>query len=290
MLIPSSGPTTKRRLTYGWHFFRASAYGAAMFWPLAFVFHSVGETSFHTRVAMNPRLADLLIDVRQNFQKAGKESPYEIFQRAGLGTPAQASTSKSQEGLRWPTGRANHGTESWGGERGGGSSQSAQGFEPTDAGFAASGPRSKSAPRTHANTSGDSFAAGDADDGSPFDPDDASPVAASAKRSETKPASTRSSGSAWDRVRQGAFSSEKKNWEEGDSSGLERGWAHAREDKTSVSREASPKSDEFSYSREDEERERREYDKEQAQKEFDAMVEAERQGLDGASGRGNQRK
>ncbi|KAI1329494.1 hypothetical protein F5Y16DRAFT_100075 [Xylariaceae sp. FL0255] len=149
------------------------------------------------------------------------------------------------------------------------------------------------------------------DEDDPFDEDDGSPVSRSVRRAEASQASS-SSGSSWDRIRQKgrAEANQKRNdpsstastweqlrqeaksesamWSKGDSSGEESGWAQLRQDKTGVSRESAPKTDGFAYTKEVEEREKRNYEKEQAQKDFDALVEAERQGGNGASAsRGN---
>ncbi|RYP82148.1 hypothetical protein DL770_005645 [Monosporascus sp. CRB-9-2] len=113
-------------------------------------------------------------------------------------------------------------------------------------------------------------------DSSPFD-DDASPVAPAARRAEAAQVQRPPSGSAWDRLRQ-QTQSDTSDFTKGDSSGRERGWAQLRQDKAPNTTGGPRSTEQYSYSQQDEEREKRNYDKEQAQKEFDALLESERRG------------
>ncbi|KAI5917353.1 hypothetical protein F4810DRAFT_49870 [Camillea tinctor] len=107
------------------------------------------------------------------------------------------------------------------------------------------------------------------DDSDPFDDDDddMSPVAPSARLAEARQSQNISSESPWERLRKQAQVATQN-----------RGRGDLNEDGTHPVREASPKSDDFSYSSQDEEKERRGYEKEQAQRDFDALLEAERRG------------
>ncbi|KAI2610004.1 uncharacterized protein GGS25DRAFT_487070 [Hypoxylon fragiforme] len=109
------------------------------------------------------------------------------------------------------------------------------------------------------------------------DDDDASPVSASSRRAEAERQQSSQSGSAWARIRQQSQSGNAQ-WTQGDSSGQERGWSQMRQDKALNSKEKEQKTQGFAYSKQDEEREARNYEREQAQKEFDALLESERRG------------
>ncbi|KAI0142722.1 hypothetical protein GGR57DRAFT_382776 [Xylariaceae sp. FL1272] len=120
-----------------------------------------------------------------------------------------------------------------------------------------------------------------------FDDDDASPVAASARVSEPRQkASNSPSTTSWEQIRQQARSGSAQ-WARGDSSGQEKGWAQLRQDTARTTKDATPRSEDFSYSQVDEDKEKRQYEKDKAQKEFDALVDAEREGKVGSSGSGS---
>lgn len=148
--------------------------------------------------------------------------------------------------------------------------------------------------------------------GSNDDFDDMSPVSPAARRQEAASAS-RSGGSAWDRIRkqqggqsqshsqqqqqQQQYPAETSSWgsSSSDNSAANTsgsvgggGWGAVRgRNNTNNSNNSSASSGEsYTYSAADEERESRMYEKEKAQKEFDAMVERERNGQ-GASGGSN---
>ncbi|KAK8034664.1 hypothetical protein PG993_009659 [Apiospora rasikravindrae] len=123
------------------------------------------------------------------------------------------------------------------------------------------------------------------DDDDLFDDDDGSPVAASARRSERQRVQSRASqgdsASSWETVRQQA-KKESSPFVKGDRSRDDTLWGRARQDGARTTREASstPAREDYSYNEADEEKA---YAKDQAQKEFDAMLEAERQGHSGSS-------
>ncbi|KAK8111451.1 uncharacterized protein PG998_007908 [Apiospora kogelbergensis] len=122
------------------------------------------------------------------------------------------------------------------------------------------------------------------DDDGLFEDDDASPVAASARRSEHQGAQSHASQGAptsWDTIRQQA-KSEPAPFARGDRSKDDSPWGRARQDGAETTRDStrSPAREDFSYNEADEEKA---YAKDQAQKEFDALLEAERQGRSGSS-------
>lgn len=124
-------------------------------------------------------------------------------------------------------------------------------------------------------------------DADPFE-DDASPVAPAARRAEAAAREQSSGGvSSWAKIRQQAQSGSgaSGSFAKGDSSGREWGWAQLRQDKAPNTAEGAQGTEQFSYSKQDEEKERRNYEKDQAQKEFDALLDAERRGESSTRGR-----
>ncbi|KAK8065977.1 hypothetical protein PG997_012724 [Apiospora hydei] len=123
------------------------------------------------------------------------------------------------------------------------------------------------------------------DDDDLFDDDDGSPVAASARRSERQRVQSRASqgdsASSWETIRRQARK-ESSPFAKGDHSKDDTAWGRARQDGARTTRDASstPAREDYSYNGADEEKA---YAKDQAQKEFDAMLEAERQGRSGNS-------
>ncbi|KAI0888077.1 uncharacterized protein GGS22DRAFT_155045 [Annulohypoxylon maeteangense] len=105
------------------------------------------------------------------------------------------------------------------------------------------------------------------DDSDPFDDDDGSPIPASVRRIEAQRTQSTQGGSAWDRIRQQSQST--------NSSGQGGGWAQLRQDKAPNSQS---RTEGFAYTKQDEDKEKRNYEKEQAQKEFDALLDSERRG------------
>ncbi|KAK7935512.1 hypothetical protein PG985_001007 [Apiospora marii] len=116
------------------------------------------------------------------------------------------------------------------------------------------------------------------------DDDDASPVAASTRRSERQRAQTSASqggpASSWDTIRQQARK-ESSPFARGDRSKDDSAWGRARQDGARTTRDApqTPPREGYSYNEADEEKA---FAKNQAQNEFDAMLEAERQGRSGS--------
>ncbi|KAH6647537.1 hypothetical protein BKA67DRAFT_390470 [Truncatella angustata] len=111
--------------------------------------------------------------------------------------------------------------------------------------------------------------------------DDASPVSAAARRAEEAAQSqaqspSASRASAWDRVRQQA-KSDAAPPAKGNRSSQDTTWGRLRQDSapTDRDRDRTPPSESYSYNEADE---AKDYARSQAQKEFDAMLEAERKG------------
>ncbi|KAI1124739.1 hypothetical protein F5Y10DRAFT_23295 [Nemania abortiva] len=283
---PYSFPTKKMPLLKGryaaavWHVARFASYYPLVWFPTAIVFGSIAESTFAAHAMRDPRLDGLTESLRQNAQQKKIERQTQMRQRAR--NPQQTSHGSYQDS---PTsqnyGDTDHATQSsYSFERTSTATETPQTTQP-------SWPRSTYTQPAPRKVQEDVPSSGPRHEDDAFDPlsdddDDASPVAPSARRPGTGQGSPSSTGSSWDRIRQQARSG-TSNWERGDSSGQEQGWAQLRQDKTRNPKDSSPKTDSYSYSSDDEEREKRKYEKEQAQKEFDALVEAERRG-DGSGG------
>ncbi|KAF5002828.1 hypothetical protein FGRMN_82 [Fusarium graminum] len=118
------------------------------------------------------------------------------------------------------------------------------------------------------------------DDWSVIDDDDASPIAASARKQPVYD----SSGSAWDRVRQQSHGAPQQQQQQQQSNNQSQGWTarsqpdpHPQSQTSWGNGSSSGSSDNFSLSKSDEESV---VAKEQAQNEFDRLVERERKGVD----------
>ncbi|KAI1748586.1 hypothetical protein F4782DRAFT_516618 [Xylaria castorea] len=260
---PFSFPTKRTPFLRGtkaafmWQTIRLFAYVYITSIPTVIVFTSITETSFEAHVMRDERLAPLTEEIRRNTEHSIEQR---LRRRVGDGAHQDGQTSQED-------GSPNYAT------------QSSTAFERPSSATESSQTAYPSRPyRSQENTSSGLGSRREDDDSDLVDDDDASPVA-TPSRGREMPSS--SSGSSWDRIRQQARSG-NPNWEKGDSSGQEQGWAQLRQDKTRNPRDPNFKTDSYSYSNDDEERERRNYEKEQAQKEFDALLEAERHG-DGSS-------
>lgn len=289
MFDPCYFPTRKVPLLKGpkavgvWHAARLCAYLPLVWVPTGFVFTSIATTSFIAHSWADPRLGSLFADIRQaqgiTTRRHGMEKQ-PGRQTSVSNAPGSASQSPQPEDNSAygdaPTSRAYGSTE--------------YPIQPNGALGRSNMP--PEAPRTTRpnwarSTSTQSTGHGRNDDPDFLDDDDdddASPIASSARKTEAGKGPSGSSSSSWDRIRRQAKSGDP-NWEAGDSSGQERGWAQLRQDKTRNPKDSNPRTDSYTYSSGDEERERRNYEKEQAQKEFDALLEAERHG-DDSSGKG----
>ncbi|RYP75841.1 hypothetical protein DL771_002105 [Monosporascus sp. 5C6A] len=234
-----------------WHFVRFLAYCPLTWIGSVMFFSSVADTSFHAHLLRDSRLSSLVKDIQPNHKQTSRPSL--------AGSPGTSQSPQPYRRDDYPDSSAPPISQpqpypqqpSWG-------TPQAQREELR---------RSNRPDYPSRNASWDS---------SPFD-DDASPVAPAARRSEEAQVQRAPSGSAWDRLRQQTQSG-TSDFTKGDSSGRERGWAQLRQDKAPNTTRGPRSTEQYSYSWQDEEREKRNYDKEQAQKEFDALLESERRG------------
>ncbi|KAI0909495.1 hypothetical protein F4823DRAFT_422514 [Ustulina deusta] len=273
---PYSFPTRRFRILTGpraalmWHVTRYIAYLPLAWIPTSIVFNSIAENSFVAHARRDPRLTSLIQQGHQKLQN--RQQQPQPWRRPGVPNPV--GTVPPQNPQQTGDGAYRDGSTP---QDYGSTDYSAQ---PSSAfgrpGAATEGPRATQPDRARSSRREDD------DHHDLFEDDDASPVAPSARRQEVGKGQSTSPGSSWDRIRQQAKAGDP-NWERGDSSGQGRGWAQLRQDKTRDSRDSAPKTDSYSYSTDDEEREGRNYEKEQAQKEFDALVEAERRDDSGSS-------
>lgn len=115
--------------------------------------------------------------------------------------------------------------------------------------------------------------------------DDASPVSPAARRAEQAGSAPQQQPgtSSWARIRQQA-KTDSSAFSRGDRSGQETSWSKVQQEAATPDRgrERGGPSDNYTYSETDE---AKGYAKSQAQKEFDAMLEAERKGESSSSGR-----
>ncbi|KAJ2969222.1 hypothetical protein NUW58_g10038 [Xylaria curta] len=250
---------------YMWHVTRAFAYMSLVWIPTAIFFKSAASTSFQAHALRDPRLASFIEEARRNAQRQQSRAITGMPYPRGTVPPSQDSQHTS-DGAHQDNPRS---------EEYGSTGHAAQPSTTSPTTYPSWSRNPSAQPAPHRTQD---------DDSDLFDNDDASPVAPSARASGGQGPSS-SSGSSWDRLRQQARSG-SLNWERGDSSGQEQGWAQLRQDKTRNTRDSTPKTDSYSYSSDDEEREKRSYEREQAQKEFDALLEAERRGGGGNSGSG----
>ncbi|KAI0105236.1 hypothetical protein GGR51DRAFT_195563 [Nemania sp. FL0031] len=276
---PYSFPTRKwsllkgRRAVSTWHIIRFVSYLTLTTFPTVVVFGSIADSSFRAHIVRDSRLAGMADDIRQNVQR--KRIEHQMQHRAGARVPPQTGPSSYQDS---PTpqnyGSSDRATQSsYSFERPTTATEAHQSTQPNWPQNTSTQPASR---RMQENVRpSESRHEDDAFD--PFDDDDASPVAPSARRPGMGQGSTSPTSSSWDRIREQAKSG-ASNWERGDSSGQEKGWAQLRQDKTRNPKDSTPKTDSYSYSGDDEDRERRNYERQQAQNEFDALVEAERRG------------
>jgi hypothetical protein len=265
---PNAFPSKTRPIVVGpqattlWHILRFTCYSALLMLPSTLFFSSYADTTFQAYAARDGRLKGLIEDIRRNV-------PEGMRRKTLISHPDRPQDSEQASDNAYKNSTQEYGSTASG---------------DTPASWPSSTPVASSLPRTQRLARTGSGGRSDDDHSDLFDDDDddASPVARSARQAEAVRGSSSSSGSSWDRVRQQAMSG-SSTWTKGDSSGQEEGWAQLRQDKTRTPKEAKLKADEYSYSKEDEEREARNYEKEKAQKEFDALLEAERHGENAAN-------
>ncbi|KAI1374384.1 hypothetical protein F4677DRAFT_425924 [Hypoxylon crocopeplum] len=264
------------RAAAAWHITRFLSY-LPFFWAgTAFLFGSIAQTTWEMHILRDPRLLNVTRDIERNMRNERARVMHQITQRGfperpGMGNPQ--SPPEVPPPSQFPRDQYTSESENQAAQ-GYGSETSASQAEDTPSSPAAQPHRGATAstPQSQAQPSKPQD-----DDSDLFDDDDASPVPHSLRRAEAEQASSSQRGSTWDRIRQKSQSGEAQ-WARGDSSGQERSWGQLRQDKTQNSRDSQPKTEGYSYSKQDEDREKRNYEKDQAQKEFDALLEAERRG------------
>ncbi|KAI1074806.1 hypothetical protein F5B20DRAFT_427380 [Whalleya microplaca] len=273
-----------------WHVARFITYCPLTWFGCFFFFSSMSETTFHARVLRDPRLTALLQDLNRNNKALGELERREQRRRMGLPEQPGARVPQQNRGIaQYPSGQDTSEVNSQASQDNLPPAWQPDDRQPADTlerpGIereAPSAPQSswarRAPPQTPPSTppgarDSDPWSRNADDDSDLFDDDDdASPVSRSARRAET-----RRSGSTWERLRQQAQPGVAQ-WEQGDSSSQGRGWAQIRQDKAQNTKEASQKTESFAYSKQDEEREQRNYEKDKAQKEFDALLDSERRG------------
>ncbi|KAI2464058.1 hypothetical protein F4781DRAFT_92898 [Annulohypoxylon bovei var. microspora] len=264
-----------RQAMLAWHSFRFLVYATLLSLPMKPLGVSLASTSFSAHVVTDPRLSDLRDDIKKAV----------LAQRAAANNSQRgpgADRSRSPQGLPPPQTRRiqtqyppesenrvppDYTPDTYNDQSENSSGESTMNPTPRD-----SWPRNNQPPASPNNTQDTRFpdsSSGSVNvDSDPFDDDDASPVPASVRKAEEQRARNAQGGSAWDRLRQQSQS--------GNSPKQEGGWAKLRQGKTQS--DDQPKTEGFAYTKQDEEKEKRNYEKEQAQKEFDALLEAERRG------------
>ncbi|KAI0395511.1 hypothetical protein F5Y17DRAFT_192992 [Xylariaceae sp. FL0594] len=251
---------TGRHAITAWHVLRFASYFVLLLIPSTVFFTSYADSTFQVNMRRDPRLQGLIEDIYRN----APDTVRKVI-RHPSGPAGRSQESSRASGNAYPS----SGSQDYG----------SPASDDMSARWPSSPPVTPSTPsRAGGYTRTSSGGLHDDDDHSDlFDDDDMSPVAPAARRAEAASRSSGPSGSSWDRLRQQAMSGSSE-WAKGDSSGQEAGWAQLRQDKARTPKDPSPKTDDYSYSKEDEEKEARNYEKEKAQREFDALLEAERQG------------
>ncbi|RYO74318.1 hypothetical protein DL766_002211 [Monosporascus sp. MC13-8B] len=227
-----------------WHFLRFLAYCPLTWIGSVMFFSSIADTSFHAHLLRDSRLASLVKDIQSAHKKTSRPA---LADSPGTSqSPQPYCRDDYPDSSAPPMARPSWGT-----------------------------PQAQQEEQRESN--GPDYPARNASwDSSPLD-DDASPVTPAARRAEEAQAQRSPSGSAWDRLRQ-QTRSDTSDFTKGDSSGSEKGWTRLRQDRAPGTAGGPRSTEQYSYSRQDEEREKRNYDREQAQKEFDALLESERRG------------
>ncbi|KAI0378901.1 hypothetical protein F5Y04DRAFT_260624 [Hypomontagnella monticulosa] len=271
---------TGNNALYAWHAARFCCYFPLLWIGNAMYLISITETRYEAYIFADPRTKKMIQDIRSipGSFRARVNNP--LHQQR---SPNSADASQPQETpsprspLGYQQGPAQQASQDYG--------RDTYSNQPEESGFRGSAaPPTRSAP---ASTPQSSWSRNSqpqtpdtkhSDDLDLFgDDDDASPVSAASRRAEARQARNSQGSSAWDRIRQQSQSGSAQ-WAKGDSSGQESGWGQLRQDKTHNSKDGQRKTEGFAYSKQDEDKEKRNYEKEQAQKDFDALLESERRG------------
>ncbi|KAI1403935.1 hypothetical protein F4819DRAFT_185408 [Hypoxylon fuscum] len=267
---------------FAWHSIRLLCYIPPLWFVHVLLYSSLAETTYQAHLPRDPRLNNLLQDIVKRARAQvlqNQRSPRNLPGRPGAGTPQStqgANPIPPSSRDQYPSEPGNQTAQDYAPEPYPDQPENSFGGPPVGSnnGTASPAPQPSWSRNTQPQAQSNQHQDYDSD---LFDDDDASPVSAASKRAEAEKSRNAQGGSAWDRLRQQAQSGSTR-WTQGDSSGQERGWGQLRQDKTQTPKDRQPKTESFAYTEEQEYKERRNYEKEQAQKEFDALLEAERRG------------
>ncbi|KAL6923443.1 hypothetical protein FSST1_000717 [Fusarium sambucinum] len=237
---------------FTWHTLRFTAYVAVTMLMVEPAFRAVNFIRTETAMTHDPRLKQFTKDASQRVEQV--MSNPNISKTAFTGRDAH----RGGEDDPWASNEANNAS----------SESRYQSYQSAPA---------QSWDKVHSSTSTQQSQQSLNDDWSVLDGDDASPVAASARK---QPVSA-PSGSAWDRIRQQSQGAPRQQQQ---SDYQSRAWAARSQTESQPqsqsgwgNQDAGGSSDSFSFSKSDEERT---VAKEQAQNEFDRLLERERSGVD----------
>ncbi|KAM0241908.1 hypothetical protein ACHAPO_001607 [Fusarium lateritium] len=237
---------------FTWHTLRFTAYVAVTMLMVEPAFRAVNFIRTETAMTHDPRLKQFTKDASQRVEQV--MSNPNISKTAFTGRDAH----RGGEDDPWASNEANNAS----------SESRYQSYQSDPA---------QSWDKVHSSTSTQQSQQSLNDDWSVLDGDDASPVAASARK---QPVSA-PSGSAWDRIRQQSQGAPRQQQQ---SDYQSRAWAARSQPESQPqsqsgwgNQDAGGSSDSFSFSKSDEERT---VAKEQAQNEFDRLLERERSGVD----------
>lgn len=248
------------RLT--WHTLRFTAYVGVTMLMVEPVFRAVNLIRSQAAMSHDPRLSQLITEANSRVEKIMTEGPAGLRQTNSEPRPWGSESTPRSDGQVEGFDDANKEA-----------AVSAPAFQGERSRVWANVPRDASSSQTQ--QSNDSWGVLD-------DDDDASPLANTARNQQTP---TTAGGSSWDRLRRQAQSSQQPQQQDG--SQAQGSWADVDRsqsqsgsgwgDNANTSSEWSGPKDSYSYSSADEERA---IAKGQAQREFDQMLERERQGND----------
>ncbi|KAI1458213.1 hypothetical protein F4805DRAFT_150937 [Annulohypoxylon moriforme] len=270
---------------YAWHAVRLGLYGFMCYLGFSPLGSSLANVSFEAHLLREPRLRNLQQDIMKNVSALRAAADAQKGPGAGIPRPQQGLPPYQSPRSQGASNPENQVSPDFG--RDAYNEQPTHSFDKPATGLSRdtmspdsqpSWPQNTPLPASSYSVQGSKFpnsSPRSVDDSDPFDDDDGSPVPASVRRAEAQRAQSAQSGSAWDRIR--------KQSQPTNSSRQEGGWAQLRQDKAPNPRESQPKTEGFAYTKYDEDKEKRNYEKEQAQREFDALLEAERRG--GSGGR-----
>ncbi|OTB10049.1 hypothetical protein K445DRAFT_323361 [Daldinia sp. EC12] len=272
------------RAVFLWHSARFLSYFPLVLTATLVFFSSIAEMTYDARLARDPRLKIWVADIRRNLNKQSRIQHENQFPQRNLPTRPDTNSQSPQGGndASREYGRDTFTSQSGGGFNGLDSEVRGSQPTPSPGSYWGKGTQSQAPPSKPQTSDSNSRYSDDDSDLFDDDDDDASPVPVAVRRAEAQQTRVTQSGSAWDRIRQQSQSGNAQ-WARGDSSGQERGWGQLRQDKSQNTQDSQPRTEGFTYSKQDEDKENKIYEKEKAQKEFDALLEAERRG--GSGGR-----